>query len=110
MLASRLMEANKTIERMANKIAETFRPQRIILFGSWARGEETPDSDVDLLVIMPHVADPRALRVAIRRSVNGMGLPKDIVVLSSEEFEARRGIPGTIAYPADMEGKVLYAE
>ena len=103
------MEANKTIERMASKIAETFRPQRIILFGSWARGEQTADSDVDLLVIMPHITDPRALRVAIRRLVNGMGLPKDIVVLSSEEFEAKRSIPGTIAYPADKEGKVLYA-
>ena len=103
------MEANKTIELMANKIARTFRPERIILFGSWARGEQTPDSDVDLLVIMPQVSDPRALRIAIRRSVNGMGLPKDIIVLSSAEFEAERGIPGTIAYPADKEGKVLYA-
>ena len=103
------MEANKTIERMANKIAETFRPQRIILFGSWARGEQTSDSDVDLLVIMPQVTDSRALRIAIRRSVNGMGLPKDIIVLSAEDFEAERSIPGTIAYPADKEGKVLYA-
>ena len=103
------MEANKTIERMVSKIARTFRPERIILFGSWARGEQTPDSDVDLLVIMPHVSDSRALRIAIRRSVNGMRLPKDIVVLSSEEFEAKRSIPGTIAYPADKEGKVLYA-
>jgi len=94
---------------MANKIAATFRPQCIILFGSWARGEQTPDSDVDLLVVMPQVVDPRALRIAIRRSVNGMGLPKDIVVLSSERFEAERGVPGTLAYPADKEGKVLYA-
>ncbi len=68
-----------------------------------------PDSDVDLLVVVGEVDDRRALRIAMRRVVNGMGLPKDIVVLTSAEFEIKRKIPGTIAYPADREGKVLYA-
>ena len=103
------MEPEEIIKKMTRRIAEHFQPERIVLFGSWARGEQTPDSDVDLLVIMPQVEDRRALRVAMRRLVNGMGLPKDIIVLSSDEFETKRKIPGTIAYPADKEGKVLYA-
>jgi len=94
---------------MAQRIAEQFRPERIILFGSWARGTQTPDSDVDLLVIVREAPDPRALRIAMRRAVNGMGLPKDIVVLTADVFETNRRVPGTIAYPADQEGKVLYA-
>lgn len=94
---------------MAARIAEQFHPEKIILFGSLARGEETEDSDVDLLVIVREVEDRRALRIAMRRALNGMGLPKDVVVLTTDEFETKRRIPGTIAYPADKEGRVLYA-
>lgn len=103
------MTAERTIQQMADRIADRFKPERIILFGSWARGDATPDSDVDLLVVVREAPDKRLLRIAMRRLVNGMGLPKDIIVLTSEEFEAKRMIPGTIAYPADREGRVLYA-
>ena len=64
---------------------------------------------MDLLVVVGEQGDRRKLRVEMRRAVNGMGLPKDIVVLSSDEFAIKRAIPGTVAYPADREGKVLYA-
>jgi len=94
---------------MARRIAEQFHPQKIILFGSRAAGTAAERSDVDLLVVVPEVKDRRALRVAMRRALNGMGLSKDIVVLTSEEFEIKRKIPGTVAYPADKEGKLLYA-
>ncbi|MDO8587297.1 MAG: nucleotidyltransferase domain-containing protein [Armatimonadota bacterium] len=100
---------NEIIEQMAGRIVDLFQPRKIILFGSRARHEDASDSDVDLLVIVERVDDRRALRVAMRRAVNGMGLPKDIVVLTSDEFETKRKIPGTIAFPADREGKVLYA-
>ena len=103
------MNANEIIERMARRIVEEFQPEKIILFGSRARDSESSDSDVDLLVVVREVADRRGLRIAIRRALNGMGLPKDVVVLTTEEFEIKRRIPGTIAYPADKERKVLYA-
>jgi predicted nucleotidyltransferase len=103
------MNPDEVVRQMAERIASLFAPERIILFGSWARGEQTPDSDVDLLVIVREVEDRRALRVAMRRAVNGMGLPKDIIVLTADEFEANRHVPGTVAYPADREGRVLYA-
>lgn len=53
--------------------------------------------------------DRRLLRVAMRRLLNGMGMPKDIVLLTTEEFAAKSRIPGSIAYPAATEGILLYA-
>ena len=103
------MDERQVIDQMVKRIAEMFHPEKIILFGSMATGEQTDDSDVDLLVIMRHVDDRRKLRNEIHRAVTGLGLPKDIVVLTTEEFERKRSIPGTIAYPADHEGMVLYA-
>lgn len=94
---------------MTRRLAERFHPRQIILFGSWARGGQTPDSDVDLLVVVDRVADRRALRIAMRQAVNGMGLCKDIVLVSAEEFENKRNVPGSIVYPAALEGRILYA-
>ena len=102
------MDERQVIDQMVKRIAEMFHPEKIILFGSMARGEQTGDSDVDLLVIVKKVDDRRKLRIEIHRAVSGMGLPKDIAVLTVEEFERKRGIPGTIAYPADHEGIVQY--
>ncbi|HOF61968.1 MAG TPA: nucleotidyltransferase domain-containing protein [Candidatus Latescibacteria bacterium] len=104
------LDPNQIVRRMAQTLVARFSPERVILFGSRARGDADPESDVDLLVVMPHIADRRRLRVAMRRSLNGLGLPKDVVVLTSQEFEAKRNIPGSIAYPANNEGKVLYAD
>jgi len=103
------VDTEAIIEQMVQRLVEQFHPNTIILFGSRATGVAHPASDVDLLVVMPEVGDRRALRVAMRRAVNGMGLAKDILVLTGEEFATKRHIPGTIAYPADREGKVLYA-
>ena len=103
------MDDRQVIDQMVKRIAEQFRPEKIILFGSMATGEQTSDSDVDLLVVVREVADRRKLRIEMHRAVTGLGLPKDIVVLTVEEFERKRNIPGTIAYPADHEGMVLYA-
>jgi len=103
------MSADEIIAEMARRIVSGFAPVKIILFGSQAEGHATPDSDVDLLVVVREVSDRRALRVAMRRAVNGLGLSKDVIVLTEAEFEVKRRIPGTIAFPADRDGKVLYA-
>lgn len=102
-------DPQETARRMADKLAREFRPERIYLFGSAARGLTDESSDVDLLVVVRDVQDRRSLRVAMRRLLNGMGMPKDIVLLTTEEFEAKSRIPGSIAYPAATEGILLYA-
>jgi predicted nucleotidyltransferase len=99
----------KMIREMVNRIVEHFDPERIILFGFQARGEAGPESDVDLLVVMPVQGSKREKQLEIRTLLRGIRLAKDIVVSRPEEFAWRKDIVGTIEYPATKEGKVLYA-
>jgi predicted nucleotidyltransferase len=96
------------IRQMVERIVARFRPQQIILFGSHARGEAGPDSDVDLLVVMPVTGSRRKQAAAIAVEVSGLGLPKDVIVVTPEEVERDRNVPGTMIYPALREGTVLY--
>jgi uncharacterized protein len=96
------------LESAKNRLVEDFHPHKVILFGSHARGTADPHSDVDILVVCPIKGSRRALMTAMDRALRGMGFARDIVVLSPEEFEKDRHIPGTVARPASLEGKVLY--
>ena len=93
---------------MVGRIVEGFDPDQIILFGSHARGVAGPDSDVDLLVVMPVEGSRREQRVAIRVALRGMGMAKDVFVVTPEEVERYGDLVGTIIYPALREGRVLY--
>ncbi len=96
------------IDEMVRRIVAQFAPDKIVLFGSYARGQAGPDSDVDLLVIKPIAGSKRAERVAIRAALRGMGVAKDIVLATPEEVEESRDMVGTLIRPALREGKVLY--
>ncbi len=102
------MLSKKTINEAARRLAEGFQPQRIILFGSYARDTADGKSDVDLLVICPLRKKRRTLILEMNRSLWGLGMARDIVVLTHEEFEQEKEIPGTIARYAFKEGKILY--
>lgn len=97
------------IDRMVRRIVKRFDPDRIILFGSHARGTAGPDSDVDLLVVMPVSGSTRKKAVEIGVALHDINVPKDIIVTTPEEFEWRKEVVGTIERPAVREGKVLYA-
>ena len=103
------MQIEEAIQEMARRIAEEFRPDRIILFGSHARGEANPDSDIDLLIIMPVEGSRREKAIQIGVALHDIRVAKDIIVTTPENFEWRKEIPGTIERPADREGVVLYA-
>jgi predicted nucleotidyltransferase len=98
----------KHVHQMVKRIVMQFHPDKIILFGSYARGEEGPDSDVDLLVVMPVAGSKRAKQLEIRAALHHVHIPKDIIVSTREEFEWRKEVVGTIERPAVREGKVLY--
>lgn len=91
------------------RIVRGFHPDRIILFGSHARGDAGPDSDVDLLVVAPVEGLRHKRQIQIRVALHDIHVPKDIIVTTPEDFEWRKEIPGTIEYPAAREGKVVYA-
>ncbi len=101
-------EAMASIEDMVRRIAETFHPQKIILFGSYARGVTGGDSDVDLLVVMPIAGSKRRQATEIDMALSDRWLPLDLIVVTPEEFDAYKDVIGHILYPAVREGKVLY--
>ena len=97
------------LQIITTRIAEAIHPQRIILFGSWARGERGPHSDIDLLIIQESTL-PRPQRYAqVRRLFWGMGLPMDILVYTPEEFARYQSVPGSFTHSITQEGQVLYA-
>lgn len=102
-------ESPRALHAMVRRIVEGFHPERIILFGSRARGTARPDSDMDLLVVMRSKDSKHRQQTAIRLALREFRVPKDIVVTTPEDFAWRREIPGTIERPAALEGKVLYA-
>ncbi len=96
------------IEEMVDRIAERFNPEKIILFGSHARGTAGPDSDADLLVVMRVEGSRRERATAIDLALLGIDMPADIVVGTPEELERQKDVIGTFIHPAVREGQVLY--
>jgi predicted nucleotidyltransferase len=102
-------KTRKQINSMVDRIVERFRPEKIILFGSHARGDALPDSDVDLLVVMSMTGSKRRKAIKIGVALHDIPIAKDVIVVTPEEFEWRKDVVGTIEWPASREGKVLYA-
>jgi predicted nucleotidyltransferase len=99
----------RDINRVVQRIVRQFHPERVILFGSHARGQASSDSDVDLLVVMAVDGLKRDKQLEVRRALRDIPVCVDIVVSTPEEFGWRQEIVGTIEYPAVKEGKVMYA-
>ncbi len=102
------MISNETLLKVRERLVDGFAPNRIILFGSQARGTADDRSDVDILVVCTFKGKRRHLMLKMDRALRGLNLARDIMVLTPEEFELDRHIPGTIARPAWKEGRVLY--
>ena len=82
---------NQTIQEATDRLVTSFHPNRVILFGSYARGTADKHSDVDLLVVCSLKGNRRSLMVAMDRALRGLGFARDIVVLTPEEV--RTGPP-----------------
>ncbi len=95
------------IQRVAQTIAAQFQPRRIILFGSHARGDAGPDSDLDLFVEM-ETAHRLKSAVAIDMALGFRNFPMDIIVCTPEDVVRYTGQVGTLLYVAETEGRVLY--
>src|SRR6266403_1857798 len=90
---------------LLDRVVEYFRPQRVILFGSRARGEATRDSDIDLLVVVDDDTPPEKLtwkaRYEAQRSYRAAA---DVFPMRAEAFERERTVVGTVAAEADADG------
>ena len=100
--------AERTLKKIIRRIVKVAKPEKIIMFGSAAKGQMGPNSDVDLLVIMPVNGSRRQTQVNIRCEIHDIPVSKDIVVVTPSEAERQRHLAGTIVRPAMREGKVLY--
>ena len=99
---------SRHIQQMVKRIVTQFHPEKIILFGSHARGDGTDDSDADLLVVMNVSGSKRQQATAIDLSLGGIPLPADIIVATPKEVVTYRDTIGSIIREAAHEGKVLY--
>jgi len=98
------------IRQMVKRIVAQFQPDKIILFGSHARGQANSDSDVDLLIVMPVTGSKRKKAIEIGVALHDIPIPKDVIVVTPDDFQWRKEIVGTIERPAFREGKLLYEQ
>jgi predicted nucleotidyltransferase len=98
------------LARVVERLVETFQPERVYVFGSQARGEPTPDSDIDLLVVISKADQPpHRLAQAAYRAVAPHFLALDLLVMPHDEFERRSRAPASLPATVLREGRTLYA-
>ncbi len=102
------MLTERDIQEIVRRIVEVADPERIILFGSYANGTATEDSDVDLLVVTEALVGPREETVRVRRALDPFRVGFDLILCSTEDFEVRRQAKWHIVYEADKTGRLLY--
>ena len=98
----------QVLDRLVSKIVEAVHPRRVLLFGSAARGQMGPHSDVDLLVVMPDGAHRRRTAQRLYRVLAGLGVAKDIVVVTESDVRQFADEPSMVVHPALKEGRELY--
>ncbi len=102
------MISQETIQQAVSTLVAVAKPQKVILFGSYARNEATEDSDLDLLVIEDQLEDKFAEMGKLRHAIGQIGIGIDVLVYSQQEVNKRGHIPSSALYWALTEGKVLY--
>ena len=96
------------LNEIVKRIVEAVKPIRIILFGSAARNKMGPDSDLDLLVVMPDGIHRRRTSQTIYKTLRGIGFAKDIVVVTQSDIKKYCNNPSLIIYPALKHGREIY--
>jgi predicted nucleotidyltransferase len=99
------------VEAVVQRLIAAARPRKIILFGSYVRGQIHRDSDLDVLVVTGNdMPDPRAESVRLRDAVEDIDMPMDIVVVPENRFNELRDTPGLIYREAWEQGRVAYEQ
>jgi len=105
----RKIVSDQILNEIKRRIVETAQPRRIILFGSAVRGEMGPNSDLDVLVVMPSGVHRRATARSIYRNLIGVGVAVDIIVVTEQDVERYKDNIGMVIKPALEQGRLIYA-
>jgi predicted nucleotidyltransferase len=97
------------LEEATRRLVKEFSPSKVYLFGSRSRGDATPDSDYDFLVIVAS-SDERPLRRAQKayRALRGLGIAKDIIVTTTDRFDRMKILEASLENEVANEGRLLY--
>ena len=99
----------KMLDKIVRRIVKVAKPEKIIMFGSAAKGQMGPNSDVDLLVIKRGKFHRGRLTDRIYMNMHGVGQAVDVIVVTPEDVERYKDCFALVIYPAVREGKVVYA-
>ncbi|MCD4819675.1 MAG: nucleotidyltransferase domain-containing protein [Candidatus Cloacimonetes bacterium] len=102
------MISEKEINKIIETLVATAKPQKIYLFGSYARGDAQEKSDLDFLVVEHKLSSQRKEMVRLHDAVRSMRLPVDILVTGESHFKEWSKIPGSVIHRAITEGKLYY--
>ncbi|NOY79975.1 MAG: nucleotidyltransferase domain-containing protein [Kiritimatiellaeota bacterium] len=105
MMKTKIQDA---LDGMVRRIVERFHPEKIILFGSCARGELSDDSDIDILIVMPVEGSRRKKANEIDIALADRTVPVDLLVLTPEQFDQQKEMIGTVVREAVREGRVIH--
>lgn len=102
------MEERDLLEQVTQTIVDKFHPRRVILFGSRARGDARPDSDIDLLIEMETTETPPERAIEVSAVFGLRPWPLDVLVYTPAEVKRLHGVAGTLLSVIEREGRVLY--
>ena len=105
----RFMVLESDVKAVVKRIVDAVHPLRVVLFGSAVRGEMGPDSDVDVLVVMPEGTNRRQTAQYVHTQLFGIPVAVDVVVATPSDLELYGGNPGLIYRTIIEEGRELYA-
>jgi uncharacterized protein len=96
------------LQRLINTIVSIAEPDKVILFGSRARGNARDDSDYDFLIVKKGIKQKRRLARSLYERITGISVPVDLLVADQEAFEEKKDNPYYVYYAAHREGEVVY--
>ena len=96
------------VEEIVRRVTQAIHPRRVILFGSAARGEMGPESDLDLLIVVPDGTHRREASRKAFRALSGLGIAKDVIVVTESDLKRFGENPSLVIKPALDEGQEVY--
>lgn len=104
------IKADQEIKKITNQIVEKYQPEKIILFGSYAWGKPTKNSDVDLFIVKESDLSRRFRTTQVERILGSVSFPVDVLVYTPKEVEERRSLGDFFVKNIFKKGKTLYAK